>query len=154
MEKLRKYYVLAVAALNFVICAIAFFIWTRIVVMATDDHIFYFSLIAAAAVFILCYLCAEFAVKKGIITSEKKKKSSLANKSTLLSLFAIAIAIAISQSLFQVSDRIKKEYIPGRYDHYSVYNVDIKRIKDKVYLLEKNRPEEPLDKFRKKYERY
>ena len=139
MEQLRKYYVLAVAALNFVICAIAFFIWTRIVVISEQIHLIIFTVVAILVSFILCYIYMTVAAKRGIIPDEKK--NSLGNKSTLLSIVAVIIAVVIFEQVLQASDRVKVLYVPRIFSG-SVYNVDIERIKDKVYILKRQYREE------------
>jgi len=139
MEKLRKYYVLAVAALNFVICAIAFFIWTRIIVISEGVHVVIFTVVAILVSFILCYIYMTVAAKRGIILDEKK--NSLGNKSTLLSIVAVIIAVVIFEQVLQASDRVKVLYVPRIFSG-SVYNVDIERIKDKVYILKRQYREE------------
>ena len=139
MEKLRKYYVLAVAALNFVICAIAFFIWTRIIVISEGVHVVIFTVVAILVLFILCYIYMTVAAKRGIILDEKK--NSLGNKSTLLSIVAVIIAVVIFEQVLQASDRVKVLYVPRIFSG-SVYNVDIERIKDKVYILKRQYREE------------
>ena len=139
MEQLRKYYVLAVAALNFVICAIAFFIWTRIIVISEQIHLIIFTVVAILVSFILCYIYMTVAAKRGIILDEKK--NSLGNKSTLLSIAAVIIAVVIFEQVLQASDRVKVLYVPRIFSG-SVYNVDIERIKDKVYILKRQYREE------------
>lgn len=139
MEQLRKYYVLAVAALNFVICAIAFFIWTRIIVISEPIHLIIFTVVAILVSFILCYIYMAVAAKRGIIPDEKK--NSLGNKSTLLSIVAVIIAVVIFEQVLQASDRVKVLYVPRIFSG-SVYNVDIERIKDKVYILKRQYREE------------
>ena len=146
MEKLRKYYVLAVAALNFVICAIAFFIWTRIVVMAQVDDKCIFVLISAFVSFIMCSIYATIANKKGVIP--EKKRNSLSIITMLLSIIMVILAVLAVDALSQASERTKELYVPKIFSSYTVYNVSEERIKDKVYILKQEYRKEHEDLFK------
>lgn len=145
MEQLRKYYVLAVAALNFVICAIAFFIWTRIVVMANNDDIGFFAIASIVVLIILCYVYSAVAAKMGIFS--KEKKDPLGISAVLFSaILDVVLTIVLFNSILEASQRTKDYYVPKIFSNYTVYNVDTEKIKDKVYDLKQE--------YRKEYEEF
>ncbi|WP_297944515.1 hypothetical protein [uncultured Campylobacter sp.] len=124
MEQLRKYYVLAVAALNFAICAIAFFIWTRIVVMAQVDDKCIFVLISAFVSFIMCSIYATIANKKGVIP--EKKRNSLSIITMLLSI--IMVILASSQlMLYRKHQKERKNFMFRRYFQIMQFTMSAKK---------------------------